>query len=158
MFVWTNVNVGKVKGHGIETSATWNHRFTDRYAILFSANYGWQRSENRTNSESPYYGYQIAYTPEHQGSAAISFENPWVNLSVHGYAVSKRHANNNHYEGTDIDGYAEFGLTAYRDIRLWGGTLKVRADVKNILDKQYEIVAKYPMPGRSYQISINYKF
>lgn len=158
MFVWTNVNVGKVKGHGIETSATWNHRFTDRYAILFSANYGWQRSENRTNSESPYYGYQIAYTPEHQGSAAISFENPWVNLSVHGYAVSKRHANNNHYEGTDIDGYAEFGLTAYRDIRLWGGTLEVRADVKNILDKQYEIVAKYPMPGRSYQISINYKF
>lgn len=158
MFVWTNINVGKVKGHGIEASATWSHNFTARYALLLTANYGWQRSENRTNPESPYYGYQIAYTPEHQGSAAVSFENPWVNISVHGYAVSKRHANNNHYEGTDINGYAEFGLTAYRDIRLPIGKLEVRADVKNLLDRQYEIVAKYPMPGRSYQISINYKF
>lgn len=158
MFVWTNINVGKVRGHGVELEGTWSHRFTDRYALMLTANYTWQRSENRTNPESQYYGYQIAYTPEHQGSAAVSFENPWVNVSVHGHAVSKRHANNNHYEGTDINGYAELGVTAYRDIRLGAGTLEVRADVKNILDKQYEIVARYPMPGRSYQISINYKF
>ena len=31
-------------------------------------------------------------------------------------------------------------------------------DLKNVFDKQYEIVANYPMPGRNYQISINYKF
>ncbi len=158
MFVWTNINVGKVKGHGVELEGTLSHRFTDRYALMLTANYTWQRSENRTNPESQYYGYQLAYTPEHQGSAAVSFENPWVNVSVHGYAVSKRHANNNHYEGTDISGYAELGVTAYRDIRIGAGSLEVRADVKNILDKQYEIVARYPMPGRSYQISINYKF
>lgn len=158
MFVWTNINVGKVKGHGVELEGTWSHRFTDRYALMLTANYTWQRSENRTNPESQYYGYQLAYTPEHQGSAAVSFENPWVNVSIHGYAVSKRHANNNHYDGTDISGYAELGVTAYRDIRIGAGSLEVRADVKNILDKQYEIVARYPMPGRSYQISINYKF
>lgn len=158
MFVWTNINVGKVRGHGVELEGTWSHRFTDRYALMLTANYTWQRSENRTNPESEYYGYQLAYTPVHQGSAAASFENPWVNISVHGYAVSKRYANNNHYEGTDIDGFAEIGVTAYRDIRIGTGTFEIRADAKNILDRQYEIVAKYPMPGRSYQISVNYKF
>lgn len=158
MFVWTNVNVGKVIGHGIEASAEWNHRFNNRLSLLLSANYGWQRSENRTNPGSQYYGYQIAYTPEHQGSVAVGLENPLVNISVHGYAVSKRHANNNHYDGTDIAGYAELGISAYRDITIGACTLTVRADVKNLLDKQYEIVARYPMPGRSYQLSINYKF
>ena len=158
MFVWTNINVGKVKGHGVELTGTWNHHFNQRFTLLATANYGWQKAENRTNEESPYYGFQLAYTPEHQGCATASLENPWVNVSVHGYAVSKRHANNNHYEGTDISGYADFGLTVYRDIRLWTGILQVRGDIKNILDKQYEIVARYPMPGRNYQISINYKF
>ena len=158
MFVWTNVNVGKVCGHGIEAEAALEHRFSPRFTLLATANYGWQRAENRTDEDSPYYGYQIAYTPEHQGSATVSFENPLVNVSVHGYAVSLRHANNNHYEGTDIPGYAEMGLTAYRRWRVWRGTLEARADIKNLLNKQYEIVARYPMPGRSWQFSINYKF
>ena len=58
----------------------------------------------------------------------------------------------------DLPGYAEFGLTAYRQWRIWQGTLETRADIKNLFDKQYEIVARYPMPGRSWQFSINYKF
>ena len=158
MFIWTNINVGKVCGHGIEAEATIEHHFSPRFTLLGTANYGWQRAENRTSKSSQYYGYQLAYTPEHQGSATVSFENPWVNVSIHGYAVSKRHANNNHYEGTDLPGYAEFGLTAYRQWRIWQGTLETRADIKNLFDKQYEIVARYPMPGRSWQFSINYKF
>ena len=158
MFVWTNINVGKVEGHGIETEATLSHRFNQRFALTATANYSWQCSENKTNKESPYYGYQIAYTPEHQGSAAISFENPWVNLSVHGHGMSHRYTNNQHYDGTRIDGYMEMGLTAYRTFKLTFGELEARADVKNLLDKQYEIVSHYPMPGRSYQISIKYKF
>lgn len=158
MFVWRTINVGKVKSHGIETTAGVSHKFGKRYALLFSGSYSWQKCENRSNSESPYYGNQIAYTPEHQGSAAVSFENPWVNLSVHGHGVSRRYTTNEHYQGTKVAGYFETGVTAYRDFNLWHGALQARLDVKNLLDKQYYIVAKYPMPGISYQFSINYKF
>ena len=72
--------------------------------------------------------------------------------------MSHRYTNNQHYDGTRIDGYMEMGLTAYRTCKLTFGELEARADVKNLLDKQYEIVSHYPMPGRSYQISIKYKF
>jgi len=158
MFVWTNINVGKVKSHGIEATADWTHKFNERFTLLFSGSYTWQKCENRTNSESPYYGYQIAYTPEHQGSAAVSFENPWCNLSVHGHGISHRYTTNEHYDGTRVAGYFETGLTLYRKFSLCGGTLEPRLDIKNLLDKQYFIVAKYPMPGICYQFSINYKF
>jgi len=30
-------------------------------------------------------------------------------------------------------------------------------DLKNIFDRQYEIVRFYPMPGRSWQLSVKYQ-
>lgn len=158
MFVWTNINVGKVIGYGIEAEATLEHKFNNKYSILATANYAWLSSRNRTNESSPYYGNQIAYTPEHQGSMAVGFENPIANISVHGYGMSHRYTNNEHYAGTRIDGYVEVGTTAYRTWKLWKGEMEIRIDIKNLLDKQYEIVSHYPMPGRSWQASVKYKF
>lgn len=158
MFVWTNINVGKVIGHGVETEVTLSHNFNKSHSLLITANYGLQRSENKTNKASPYYGNQIAYTPEHQGSAAINYENPWVNITIHGYGMSHRFTNNEHYQGSRVDGYVEIGMTAYRKWKLWIGEIEVRADIKNLLNKQYEIVSHYPMPVRSWELSIKYKF
>lgn len=157
MFIWRTINVGRVKSYGIETSLEVNHGFSDRYRLSFSGSYTWQRCQNKTNTESQYYGYQIAYTPEHTFSMALGIENPWLNVAANAYGVSRRFTTNEHYDGTCIDGYAEFGLTFYRSFRLWRGRFDVRMDIKNLLDKQYFIVAKYPMPGRSWLLSVNYK-
>jgi outer membrane cobalamin receptor len=48
----------------------------------------------------------------------------------------------------------EVGLTLYRDIRLRHCALELRADMTNLLDKQYEIIARYPMPGRAWALSV----
>ena len=158
MFVWTNINVGKVAGHGVEAEATVRQRLGGRSALTATANYTWQRSENRTNKKSEYYGNQIAYVPEHQASAAIAFESPLINVSAHGHGISHRYTNNNHYNGTRMAGYMEMGMTAWREFVVGSGVIEARVDVKNLLDKQYEIVARYPMPGRSWQLSVKYKF
>lgn len=158
MFVWTCVNIGKVHTHGFDATLKASWQLGTQYNLLFSGNYTYQRAENRTNSESPYYGNQIAYVPRHTGSAAITFENPWANVAFHGTGVSRRWANNEHYEGTLIDGYVDCGLTVYRDFSFGVHQLEARFDLKNIFDKQYEIVGRYPMPGRSYQVTFNYKF
>lgn len=176
MFVWTNINVGKVLVRGIDATISAEHRFgrpspagskgTDGgpktglhrgHALLFTANYSYQRAENRTNPESPYYKNQLAYIPEHSGSAALSYENPWLNMSFHGTAVSRRHANNEHYEGTGMARYAEFGITAYRHLAFGRHRFELRADAKNIFNRHYEVVARYPMPGRNYMFSVCYK-
>jgi hypothetical protein len=36
--------------------------------------------------------------------------------------------------------------------------VKVRMDVKNLLSEQYELVGHYPMPRRSWMLSIGYNF
>ena len=158
MFVWTNINVGKVRVIGLDATADIRQEIAKGHRIVVSASYSMQRAENRTNSASPYYGNQIAYIPEHSGSASIGYENPFVNISIHGTGTSMRYSNNEHFEDSEVSGYWETGVTAYRDFNICGGTLSARFDLKNILDKQYEIVKAYPMPGISYMISVGYKF
>lgn len=158
MFIWTCVNIGKVYTYGMDATIKASYRFSPRYALLFSGNYSYQKVENRFNPESPNYKKQIAYMPKHTGSLALTFENPWVNVSLHGVGVSSRWPNNDHYSGTMIDGYMDFGVTAYRQLTFGRHQIEARLDLKNLFNTQYEIVSHYPMPRRSYQITINYKF
>ncbi len=154
MFIWRTVNLGKVDVSGLDVSLRSTYRLNERQSLELSGSYSWQDVVNHTDETSSNYGKQVAYMPHHSGSVALGWLNPWVNLSLHGSGVSSRWPNNNHYEGTVIAGYWDMGLTAYRTLGNW----ELRADLKNIFDKQYEIVAHYPMPGISWQVSLKYSF
>ena len=157
MFVWNCVNVGKVRVLGIDFTLNASHQLTKRQTLTLSGYYSYQRAQNRADETSPYYNNQIAYTPEHSCSAALAWENPWVNVSTHLTTVSERWSTNAHIEGTRVKGYYELGASAYRRFHIGRSMMELRLDLKNLTDKQYEIVGSYPMPGRSYQISLNYK-
>ena len=157
MFVWTCINVGKVSVLGADLAASCQWTVAQNHTLTLAGNYSYQQAKNRTNAESPYYGNQIAYIPLHSGSLALAWENPWVNLSLHGSGVSSRWANNQHYEGTEVDGYWDTGLTVWHAFRWGRQSLEARLDVKNLFDRQYEIVGYYPMPGRSWQVSVKYE-
>lgn len=158
MFMWTNINVGKVKVLGTDITLNIRQKIAKDQQITLAGNFTYQNVEDRTLKGGKLYGLQIAYTPHQSGSFSLGYENPWVNLTFHGTGVSRRWANNNHYPETDLSGYMEFGLTAYRTFKFGDNQLEIRGDLKNILDKQYEIVGHYPMPGRSWQASILWKF
>ena len=158
MFVWTCVNLDKVRSYGLDATMRASRQVAEGHQVAVAGSYSYQRVEDRNNPEATTYGYQVAYMPRHQGSLSVSYENPWVNVSLHGTSVSSRWPNNNHYEGTLIAGYTDCGATLWRQFRWHRHQLEARFDLKNVFDKHYEIVANYPMPGRNYQISINYKF
>lgn len=157
MFVWTHINVGKVLVHGIDASLIASYHFDSQQTLSLSGNYTYNKCENRTMKTSEYYRNQLAYMPVHSGSASLSYENPWVNMSIHGTGMSMRWANNEHYEGCNIPGYLEAGISIYKTIDI-GGKLTLRGDILNIFNKQYNIIYMYPMPGRSFTMSATYSF
>lgn len=158
MFVWTCINVSKVRIYGADATLKGQWQAAPHHRLQLAVNYSYQRAENRTNPESPYYNHQIAYIPRHTGSVAVSWENPWANISLHGVGMSSRWPNNNHYEGTMVAGYTDCGITLWRHFHWGRSRLEARFDLKNLFDKQYEIVARYPMPGRSYAVTLNFKY
>jgi len=154
MFVVRSLNLAEVKAVGGDVSISGKYHLSVHHAVGLAGNYSYQQVENHTDSESKYYGNQIAYTPLHSGSLTAYWENPWANLSITGDGMSERWTTNEHSEGTRIAGFMEWSASAYRKI----GNLTLRASITNILDKQYDIVARYPMPGRGWKVGVCWDF
>ena len=157
MFVWRTVNIGRVKVLGLDVTADVEVPLSARHSLGLTGNYSLQRAKNQS-FQGKFYGYQIAYTPKHSGSVTLSWTNPWVNVSATADGMSSRWTTNEHTEGTRMEGFMELSMGAYRTFRIQRVLLTVRASVLNITDKQYDIVMHYPMPGRSWKMSLSAAF
>ncbi|MCM1028945.1 MAG: TonB-dependent receptor [Alloprevotella sp.] len=158
MFVWRMVNLDKVRVFGLD--ATMAVTFVPRkgQTLLLTGNYSFQRAEPRTDPTSTEWMKQVAYIPRHSGTISLGWTNPWVNLAWHTTGVSARYTTNNNLPETRIAGYAESGVTIWRQFIIGHrNKVELRADILNLFDKQYEVVARYPMPGRSWQVTLKYQ-
>ena len=88
----------------------------------------------------------------------MAYESPWVGVTVYANAVAERFSLPSHIEGTRLAPYAEWGAALYREFRLRPVTLSLRLDATNLFDKQYEVVARYPMPGRAFLFTVGVKW
>ncbi|SFG20470.1 TonB-dependent siderophore receptor [Prevotella sp. KH2C16] len=154
MFVWHMMNLAKVTVYGVDFTANARYSLAARHALELNGNYSWQRAENQSNKNSEYYKNQIAYTPEHTFCATMTWHNPWANFTCAFDGMDERWTTNSHSAGTRIPGFVEMDASLWRTFPLKKYTLTARAAMMNIADKQYDLVAHYPMPGRSWRISI----
>lgn len=158
MFVMTMTNLGKVRILGLDATATIDFHPAERHDIQLNANYSYQRAASRTDRAMTDWNKQVAYTPLNSGSWSVTWSNPWVNVAVHGTGCSGRYATNSNIASTRVAGYMETGLTLFRKFPIRKSNLDIRADIINALNKQYEIISRYPMPGRSFSISLTYQY
>lgn len=154
MFVWQMMNLAKVSVYGTDITANIRWSIIPEHVFEFTGNYSWQRAENQTNRNSEYYNNQIAYTPEHTFSGTITWHNPWANFSYTLDGMDERWTTNGHSEGTRIAGFVEMNASVWHTFSLHAKRLTARAAFMNLTDKQYDLVAHYPMPGRSWKISL----
>jgi outer membrane cobalamin receptor len=153
MFVWTCINIGRVEVRGLDVT-TRAARHLRRHTVTAAMNYSYQQAHNHTVKDSPYYDYQIAYIPLHSGAASLGWENPWANIALSGHVIGERWSANEHQNSTHISSYTELNATVWRRFHIGRPVAEVRFDLKNLMDKQYEIVRSYPMPGRSWQLTL----
>lgn len=157
MYVWTMTNLDKARVFGIDLTLNFIFRAAKRHDILLNGTYSFQRVQPRTSPLNPDYNKQVAYTPVHSGSLSAGYENPWVNVSFHATGVSERYGINSNPASSRIAGYVDCGLTLWKDINIKTHKFELRADILNMFNKQYEVVARYPMPGRSWKLTIGFE-
>lgn len=154
MFVWTVVNLEKVRGAGADITLSADVVPSRRHTVTFASNYSYQRMEPRTPDSRDYSGCQVAYVPRHSGGASLSYDNPWVGVSANITATSARFATNENLPGTRIAGYADFSAGLFRGFALGRCRMEARIDILNLFNRQYEVIARYPMPRRSFRAAI----
>ncbi len=156
MFIWTMTNLGKVKVYGLDFTLSATFNINQKNKLLLNGSYSYQRARPRTSPESSDWNKQVAYVPWNSGAGSISWLNPWVNVVLHSTATGKRYTISSNLPDTKIDGFIDTGLSLYRSFAVKRSEFEVRFDVLNLFDTQYELVARYPMPGRSWRVSLEY--
>lgn len=156
MFIWRMTNLGKVRVVGVDATLDAEFAVAYRNKVFLLANFSYQRAMPRTNRESSDWMKQVAYIPVHSGNFSVSWENPWTNFSFNASIVGERFTSNSNTPQTRISAYSDMGLSAWRQFQLKGCKLEIRANMLNIFNSQYQIIANYPMPGRSWQAAIKF--
>ena len=156
-YIWQTTNLGSVEARGGDTTLDAALRLNARQRLNVALNYSFQRVEEAVSGAAP--RKQLAYTPVHSGTAALGWEHPWATLSMTATFASERWSTHNHAATTRLPGYAELGLTLRRHQPITAHQhLDCVFAVTNLTDQSYEVVRRYPMPGRAYQFSLNYSF
>lgn len=157
MFIWNITNVSRSIIDGIDLTFTADYSFNSRNTVSAAGSWSYQRARINVGKDNPAYGKQIAYTPMNSGSFSLGYENPWVNVVLHGQGVSARYTNNINTPESRISGYFEIGTTLWRELTIKSCNIELRFDILNLLNKQYSVIARYPMPGRALMASVKFK-
>ncbi|MDR1371026.1 MAG: TonB-dependent receptor [Dysgonamonadaceae bacterium] len=158
LFLPKMMNVGKVEARGIDVNLSAKIRLKKHWEMTVSGNYSYQKAIDITDESSKQYKDQIPYTPEHSGSGAVSLENPWVNISYSFILTGLRYSFSQNIPENRIDGYYDQNISLNKTVKIRKMNLKIQGDVLNLADQSYEIIKWYPMPGRSYRLSLKWSF
>ncbi len=156
MFLWTMMNLGNVSILGLDTKA--DLQFTcGRWETTLTGTYSYQHATDKSDPESKTYGHQIAYTPRHSGSLSLYVSNPYLDFGYNATFVGKRYSGNQNSPQNALPAYIDQGIVLSHTFDLKQGELRLRAQLLNLLDVQYEIVKNYPMMGRNFRLTVSWK-
>lgn len=154
LFVWSMVNLGEVDIKGLDVTGNLSLQPWEKLRLHLSGNYTYQRALDVTEPASKTYKHQIAYTPRVSGSGHAAVETPWVNLSYSFLFSGKRYMLGQNLRENRLDGYSDHSLSTSRDLKLWNVHTSLSVEILNLLNKNYEIVKNFPMPGRSVRVTV----
>ncbi len=154
LFIWTTVNLGKVNILGTDLNAQANGKFSRSLQWSLRLAYTWQQALDMTDPSSSKYKNEIPYTPNHSGSAiAVLVYKNW-NL---GYSIlfsGNRYALGENDPSNEVAAWNEQDTFISWQIPLRDFAVRLKGEVNNIFNRQYEVIQYYPMPGRSFKLSI----
>ena len=154
LFIWSMVNLGKVEIKGIDVTGTVKLQPMQKLGITLSGNYTYQRALDMTDVDGKTYKHQIAYTPRVSASGQAAVETPWINLSYSLLFSGKRYCLGQNINENRLPCYTDHSVSVYRDFLIHKFRLTANLEVLNLLNKNYEIVKNFPMPGRSVRATL----
>lgn len=153
---WRMMNYGKVWMYGMDINAFMSFPLTHGMHINLSGAYSLQNTSDRTDPSSSNYKAELPYSPHHSGNFALTFTSPWIEAGYSLVGVGRCYYMVQNTAANVLHGYVEQSLSVGREFALRTCRLSVRGEILNIGDARYEVIKYYPMPGRSFRISLNF--
>ena len=155
-FRWSMYNLGKVNVLGADLIADYQYK-SGKTEAGGSFRYTYQRATDRTDPESLGWNGQIPYVPVHSGSFNIFGDFSGWRMDLTFFASGERYTASANLPAYRIAPWSTLDAAFSKDIPLRSGVLGFKLCLNNILDRQYEVVDNYPMPGFNFLFKVEYR-
>ena len=156
MFYWQMMNAGKVRQLGLDVSANIEKRWGNDWTVSATGSYSLMKATDISDPTAVYYRNQIAYTPRHSGSASVLLHTPWLDFSYNVLVMGGRYTLSYNIPDNRMKPFADHSITLSREFKISKQQLRVQFDVRNLGNKNYEVVRFYPMPGTNWRLSVSW--
>ena len=157
MFYWQMMNAGKVRQLGLDVSANIEKRWGNDWTVSATGSYSYLSATDRTDPSELSYGDQIAYTPHHSGSTNILIHSPWLDFGYNVLLMGERYTLGYNIPHNRMSAFTDHSITLSREFNINKQQLRVQLDVRNLGNKNYEVVRFYPMPGTNWRLSVSWE-
>lgn len=150
-FIFNATNLAGVRSYGSEI--TNKHNFeTRKTKNLFSYGYSYTISENQKNLNSPAIkkGDQLFYTPIHKLYFNYQLEHEVAQIGINSTYVSETLGINE-----DLESYWLLNTSVSKQLKFKKVALETSLNFNNILNTNYRVIERRPMPGRHFSIQLN---
>ena len=153
---WMADNIGDVTSLGLESAVSFSYT-SNSVTTRLRAGYAYTSAKN--NGSDDYYnsrGNQLIYIPVHQANASLHlawgrfYSGLVTNLTGKRYTTADNSA--------FLAGYIINNILAGLKFRLNETIIDINFNIDNLLDVNYQSIAYYPLPGRSYSVKILFQF
>ncbi|UXI04120.1 TonB-dependent receptor family protein [Photobacterium sp. TY1-4] len=161
-------NIGETRHQGIEVEGSYSPVALPELSLHLAYNY--LDAEQR---EGKFAGNQLPYTSKHQVIWDTTYDFRGYETTVSGLYFSDAFSDNANTADEDASGstgrvpsYTVWNFNVGKDLFANdSGTLRANIAINNLFDKEYYFrgidvspVGRYPAPGRSYSLDLNYTF
>jgi vitamin B12 transporter len=149
---WSPINIYKAISSGIDGNISMTY-IQNSLKIRFNVKYAWNQAHIIKPQDGDLVsGKQIVYTPEHMLNTGIKTDYKIFCFSFTGIRYTS--TDNSDY----LSGYLLNNVSTGIKVKSGRNSFEVNLKVDNLFNVNYQTIAWYPMPGRSFNLSIIYQF
>ncbi len=152
LFRWTMENLGIVDVKGMEVNAQALWRLSPDLSIHTGFSYTYEQSRDMDPGDD--YKQQIPYTPLNSGSLLISADWRRFALNYSFIYTGSRYDESANIPANYLQPWYTHDLAMAYTLPLHGLRLKGGLEVNNLFNQYYDVIANFPMPGRSYRFTL----
>lgn len=153
-FRWTMLNLGLVDIRGVDVSGLISLSPVRDLLLTLRGQYTFQRAIDITSPADNYYRDQIPYIPRHSGAAVFNATWRGWGLNYSWIYVGERYNQQENIRYNYTQPWYTSDVSVSKDFTLGRWSLRVLAEINNLLSQDYNVIINYPMPKRNYRFTV----
>jgi vitamin B12 transporter len=147
-------NAGKVDIKGVDAALKTQVNLATGWRGNVSVNYTYQQVINVTDPTSSIYLNQLPYTPKNTLALNAGVDHGHLGIYYNQILSSQRYYTNDSNADDNLPGYSISDASIVYRFLTKRTPIMASFEVNNLFSQQYYVIQSYPMPGRSYRISL----